>query len=321
MNKHLITCVVLFFTALSIAFCDSYSEGEIYFRENRPSKAIPLFEKAIQEKTSNPSVYNLLGLSYYKLGKFQQAVDIFLSGTEQEDTNKSVLYYNAGNAAFAMGSFSIAEQNYTSSIFFDRTFAPSILNRANTRIKMNRLKEAEEDYRTYLNLMPDNPQKENIEKLISILNQELSNQNKDFMNQSYDEKKIHIKAEQIIIESDGQSYGNDGKRYNYGSGSDQRYGNEGSRYNYGSGQSYGNERERFLDNSNNSGNGENFSYESKNVNESGSNLERESKLKTGREKREKLLEQISASLEEADSENFSAGSEGVIEYEYNSELD
>ena len=39
------------------------------------------------------------------------------------------------------------------------------------------------------------------------------------------------------------------------------------------------------------------------------------------ERRKKLLEDIAASLQSADSTNMSAGTDGVMEYEYESELD
>ena len=50
-------------------------------------------------------------------------------------------------------------------------------------------------------------------------------------------------------------------------------------------------------------------------------IEQEKQAALEAERRKKLLEDIAASLQSADSTNVSAGTDGVMEYEYESELD
>ena len=60
------------------------------------------------------------------------------------------------------------------SIDFDETYSASFLNRANTRINLGNLKDALGDYKQYLELEPDSPQKTVIENLIIAISEQLS---------------------------------------------------------------------------------------------------------------------------------------------------
>ena len=115
LNIHKQLTLMLFLSILSISlvYADAFSEGEKFFKENKPEQAIPFFEQALLMENVSPNVYNFLGLSYYQIGKYQQSLDVFLNGTTKDGTNKRILYYNAGNTAFAMGNYSIADQYFS----------------------------------------------------------------------------------------------------------------------------------------------------------------------------------------------------------------
>ena len=63
---------------------------------------------------------------------------------------------------------------FTQAIRYNGSNTASYLNRANTRLKMMNKSEAVSDYRLFLNLEPENYQRESIEKLISLLEGEIS---------------------------------------------------------------------------------------------------------------------------------------------------
>ena len=124
--------LILFLFVIFYAFPDAFSEGEKLFKANKPEQAIPFFEQAILSETVSPSVYNFLGLSYYQVGKYQQSLDSFIKGTSKDGTNKRILYYNAGNTAFAMGNYSLADQYFSIAYAADNNFSSALLNHFST---------------------------------------------------------------------------------------------------------------------------------------------------------------------------------------------
>ncbi|MBQ1198486.1 MAG: hypothetical protein IIX47_07805, partial [Spirochaetaceae bacterium] len=201
------------------------------------------------------SVYNFLGLSYYQVGKYQQSLDTFIKGTTKDNTNKRILYYNAGNTAFAMGNFSLADQYFSFSYAADNNFSSALLNRANTKMKLDQLQNASDDYTQYLIIEPNSPQRPEIERMIALSAGELQLREQERI--AREQEEIRLKEEQARIAAEM-------------------------------------EKQR---------------------------IEQERLAALEAERRKKLLEDIAASLQSADSTNMSAGTDGVMEYEYESELD
>lgn len=173
-NKGLrVILSVLLFAAVTAVHADSYADAVELFRTNRPQEAIPLFQDALSKGTASPEIYNYLGLAYYQTGQMQKSFETYQIGLLMPDTDKRVLYYNAGNVAFALGYYDRADELYTYALSKDSHFAAAMLNRANARMKSLQYEWAVDDYRTYLELDPDTGQRENIEKLIALLTQQM----------------------------------------------------------------------------------------------------------------------------------------------------
>lgn len=151
---------------------DYYLEGEELFRQNNPAEAIPLLYQASTQPDVNPNVFVYLGLCYQQEGKFSDAVETFLRGTAVPGADKKTLFFNAGNVYFSQKLFSQAEEMYTSAIQADSSYAPAFLNRANSRIMLQKLDEAAADYSIYLRLDPASWQREPITRIIALINQE-----------------------------------------------------------------------------------------------------------------------------------------------------
>ncbi|MBO7484601.1 MAG: tetratricopeptide repeat protein [Spirochaetaceae bacterium] len=178
MKKNIKTTLLFIIYGICVLFqsfsSDLYDTAVSVFQENRPAEAQVLLEKLIAEEGDDPAVYNYLGITYYQQGKVKEALDAFVKGAEIPFSNKSLLYFNAGNAAYSIKDYSSAEKYFSMSIEFDETYSASFLNRANTRINLGSLKDALDDYKKYLELEPDSQQKTVIENLMIAISEQLS---------------------------------------------------------------------------------------------------------------------------------------------------
>ncbi len=115
-----------------------------------------------------------LGFSYAGLKDYEKSVDMFKKGARTANADKDQFYYNAGNIYYLSGKFTLAEDMYTQAIKSNSSNTASYLNRANSRLKMMNKNDALSDYRLFLNLEPENYQKDSIAKLISLLEEEIT---------------------------------------------------------------------------------------------------------------------------------------------------
>lgn len=169
MKKLFFLCVAVFMV------CGAYaeSEGERLFNENHPDKAAPILEKEIAEGRVEANTFNILGLSYFQLGDYARAMDAFERGMKNPISNRRQIAFNEGNVAYMKGDYIKAENCFSLAIAARPDFSQAILNRANTRIMTQKFKDAELDYRRFLELEPDDEQADNIRLLLSYLADEL----------------------------------------------------------------------------------------------------------------------------------------------------
>jgi tetratricopeptide (TPR) repeat protein len=83
---------------------------------------------------------------------------------------------NLGNVYLQRGNTELAEQFYTQAIGFNTVYSSAYLGRANTRIRAGQLVNAIADYEQYLTLEPRSAQRENIERLVSIIRSDVAAQ-------------------------------------------------------------------------------------------------------------------------------------------------
>ena len=155
---------------------DAYEEAVEAFQLNKPAEAIPLLEAFLgDDKTEayNPDVYVYLSAAYYQVEEYQKSIDVCEKGLSKENTNFKVLYFNEGNAAYALGQYMKAASLYEKSREVDSQYAPATLNLANAFLRQDKIEEARDDYVLYLELKPDTAQRPEIERLIALLNEEI----------------------------------------------------------------------------------------------------------------------------------------------------
>lgn len=187
---------------------EDFEKGEELFGLNKPAEAIPFFEKCVEEKDINPDVWIHLGVAYYQTGDFTRSLACCTRGLTKENTNHKILAYNAGNSAYALTNYARAEACYAIAIREDENFAPAYLNRANAQLKQDHLQDAKENYAAYLEKEKDTPQREEIERLIALLSEEIARRanekperiDLDFANVRNDEMKVADESEKVNVD-------------------------------------------------------------------------------------------------------------------------
>lgn len=171
--------IILFFSALCHSQSKSaFESGLFYFRANKPTDAVEMFTKALEDENVNPNVYVYLGVSYFQLGLYEDSLKACVKGLSDNGSDKKVLAFNAGNACFALKDFSGAEEYYRRSISFDPAYIPPVLNLGNTLVEQIKYNEAIAVYEKFLEIAGDDPQCDNVREIIEKLKAELE-KNKD----------------------------------------------------------------------------------------------------------------------------------------------
>lgn len=163
------------FILCSEVFSQVQSEGEKLFRLNRPEAAIPVLEKEIALPGADPVLYNYLGLSYYQIKKYVQALSVFEKGLALPYSDTYTLNLNAGNSAFALNDFNKALEYYSQAQAANPEKSSPVLNKANTYLKLKRWGDARENYLKFIEMDEENPQTPKIKILIGLLDAQIEN--------------------------------------------------------------------------------------------------------------------------------------------------
>ena len=185
MKKKFIFIVLIFFSAAIFAqtvgdnssanFSDNSSDflrGEELFKQNKAQDSLEFLKRACASQKF-PKAYIYLSLAYFQLGDYQNSLAVCEQGMNVSGTDKKVLSYNAGNTCFVMGDYENAEKWYSLAISANSLYSNPVLNRANTRLKLGKIQESIADYKRFLELEPNDKQRPQIEKLLSLLDDEL----------------------------------------------------------------------------------------------------------------------------------------------------
>ena len=162
-----------------IIYNEDFEKGEELFQLNKPKEAIVYFEKSLEKENIDPRVYIYLGVCYYQIEDYEKSLSVCVQGMAKEGTDKKVLAYNAGNSCYALGNYMRADACYAIALGEDENYSPAVLNRANAQLKLDHLGDARNNYRKYLDLEPETPQKERIEVILRLLDEEIERRAKE----------------------------------------------------------------------------------------------------------------------------------------------
>ena len=125
------------------------------------------------------------------------ALDVFVRAMEVPGTDRRVLAFNAGNVCFDMLDFENAEKWFDSVLAADESYSPAVLNRANCRLNMGKIRESRDDYKKYLELCPEDAQKEEITLLLSVLEEEIVRLELEEMEKLSQEQRLKEEEERL----------------------------------------------------------------------------------------------------------------------------
>jgi tetratricopeptide (TPR) repeat protein len=122
--------------------------GESYLQSDRMGKAVEEFDKVIAIAPS-AQAYALLGLSYQRLGRFEEAKQNFQQGLRLDPHNHGCLF-NLGLIAERQGDTAGADAKFQEVLRLNPNYADALLELANLRIGSKKLPEAAELLRKYV---------------------------------------------------------------------------------------------------------------------------------------------------------------------------
>lgn len=167
--RLLVFSLAAFFAAGSLGAASSFDEGERLFREDKPKDAVAYLEKAVTEPGTDERAWLYLGLAYQQLGRLDDAAQAFRKGGASSSRFRHLFLFDLGNVYLLQGKNSFAAEMYGEAIEASPSLADAYLNRANARIAVKEFPLARDDYRKYLELVPDSSQRAAIEELIRRL--------------------------------------------------------------------------------------------------------------------------------------------------------
>lgn len=168
----LLPCMIFLFAGALSAQSDDFTRGEELFMQNKPKEAQALLEKTTILDASNVKAFLYLGIVYQQLDMIDEAIATYRKILPRAGGETARIAYNLANAYYTKGSAVFAEQYYTQAIETDPAYASAYLNRGNTRIKVGSLMEAVSDYELFLILDPGSPKRPEIERLMAYIKEE-----------------------------------------------------------------------------------------------------------------------------------------------------
>ncbi len=171
--------IILCFYAVSGTFASTgdteLSSGIDFFLNNKPEEAAPLFEIALKKDPGSNKIYNYLGIVYEQLGENGKAVEIYKKGLDVAGDLKSTFLTNIANNLSVMGNYEDAIKYYSKSIDIDNN-GDALRNRAGEYLRKQLYSEALSDYKLYLAKETNPYQKDDIKKVIGLLEAKLDEQ-------------------------------------------------------------------------------------------------------------------------------------------------
>jgi tetratricopeptide (TPR) repeat protein len=166
------------FLVVAAAVCagSPLDEAVKAYQYNEPVKARALFEEALAAEPSNPRIYYWLGIVYRQLGDPEKAAAVLQRGLPVAGDLRAQFYHSLGQCYSTTGDQQQAEKMYGEAIAADQGFASPWIDRANSRVRLEKYQGAIADYTMYLRLAPDSRQKPAVERMIALLSESTQKQ-------------------------------------------------------------------------------------------------------------------------------------------------
>lgn len=287
--------ILLNFFVNSLFLLNAETQGERLFRENKPLEAAPILEKEIEENIASKSAYNFLGLCYYQTNDYENSIRVFEQGLSVSGTDKKILSFNLANTYYAAKDFNQAVKYYSLSYSADSQFSGALLNRANSYLNLSDYENALSDYKNYVNSFPEKQNIPTVKKMISALEKKIQDEKIEAQLKAEEEARIAEEEKRFAEEAEKRRI------------EEERIAAEKKA-----------EEERLLEEKRKAEEEARAKEEARLAEE---RKKEEERLAAEAERRRKILEEVANSLQQTDSTNMSSGTEDILEYEEESELD
>ena len=153
-----------------------FQDASRLYRTKQYEAALAKYEEALKADPSDVRIYLNMSVIYRILNNYPKAIETLQDGLKNATRNRYMLFINIGDCYYTKSDFTNAQKYYSAAIEDNGLYPDSYLQRANARMDLKLVKEAAVDYRTYLRLKPDAPQRPKIEQLLALLDKEAANQ-------------------------------------------------------------------------------------------------------------------------------------------------
>ncbi len=147
-----------------------FKQGLDAFQWQKTADAAVFFEKSVDANPLSDEYLLYLGICYHNMGQLDNAESAYTRGISVHGPRYERLLLNRGNLRMSMGRTASAVEDFEMLVNNNgRLAASAMLNRANLNVNSGEYPNALADYSSYLEMEPETPQREVIEKMIGLL--------------------------------------------------------------------------------------------------------------------------------------------------------
>ncbi len=163
--------LTIFALGIPSALCaqEAFLRGESLFLQNKPEDALAYLEAAVVAPEAPLAAFLYLAMAYQQVNRPDDAIAVYQKVLPTAGDSTALAAYSMGNVYYGKGDFAAAEAAYTQALDADAFYTSACLNRANTRLRLENLDGAFDDYTQYLALVSDTPQRAQIEAVLAAL--------------------------------------------------------------------------------------------------------------------------------------------------------
>ena len=144
-------------------------QGIELFLKDEMEAARPFLETAVLQNPRDERLYLYLATVYENTGDSVRAVDILQQGVRYASEYLDVMYFNIGNNLYKQDKNILALEMFSKAIDLNPSLSDAYLNRANSALRLEQFESAVRDYKLFLQLRPNDSQKDQIEEVIRII--------------------------------------------------------------------------------------------------------------------------------------------------------
>lgn len=165
-------CFILFFCFVTQVHPQASSWRMIgfeYLNAGEPEKAISFFRLAVSAEPTQGRYREEFAYALQESGMYDEALHEYTAALGLSGVSVKNIKYNMALVYAAMQDYDNANQYISEVISLAPEVSSAYLNRANFHIHRKKYSSAEADYKKYLEMEIDTTQRENIERMITIL--------------------------------------------------------------------------------------------------------------------------------------------------------